>query len=479
MYSVGRVNYSTRDSRLTDSIVGLEYDAGCWIGRVVVERLSTGRSEATTRLLLQLELVGLSRLGSNPLKILKDNITGYQLLRRRTARPTRLSPRMNNNVSAWRATLVGLVLGLAALHSGGQTVDYIVAVVNQELVTSSEVQARIARFREEAARAKQQLPPPAELRKQAVESLIEERVLVTNARDSNAKVDDSELDRAVNNVALQNQLTIAQLRDRLRQEGIDYMKFRRQRQGPAAGRACSRARGDQLDQGHRCRDRRDGRSAPGGQRRCLGDGHRPDPRHRPRRRQRCDSRRAAPACARRHASRSVAARTSGPFSREMSEDANHAVRRRHGHAGRRAGCPTCFVAAVRPLKAGEIAPDLVRSGAGFHVLKLVDRKDVGAFTVQQVRAPTHPAAAVGRASRPRRRRAGWRSSRSTSLNGSRTFEQLARANSEDGSAAQGGDLGWASPGQFVPEFEEAIAATADQRDIGSGHGRASASISSR
>ncbi|HEV7575324.1 MAG TPA: LPS-assembly protein LptD [Caldimonas sp.] len=81
LYSVGHVNYSTHDSRLTDSLVGLEYDAGCWIGRVVVERLSTGRSEATTRLLLQLELVGLSRLGSNPLKVLKDNVPGYQLLR--------------------------------------------------------------------------------------------------------------------------------------------------------------------------------------------------------------------------------------------------------------------------------------------------------------------------------------------------------------------------------------------------------------
>ena len=81
LYSVGRVNYSTRDSRLTDSIVGFEYDAGCWIGRIVAERLSTGRSEATTRLLVQLELVGLSRLGSNPLKVLKDNVPGYQLLR--------------------------------------------------------------------------------------------------------------------------------------------------------------------------------------------------------------------------------------------------------------------------------------------------------------------------------------------------------------------------------------------------------------
>lgn len=80
-YSVGRVNYSMKDSRITDSVLGFEYDAGCWIGRFVAERLSTGRSEATTRLMLQLELVGLSRIGSNPLKVLKDNIPGYRLLR--------------------------------------------------------------------------------------------------------------------------------------------------------------------------------------------------------------------------------------------------------------------------------------------------------------------------------------------------------------------------------------------------------------
>ena len=80
-YSVGRVSFSRKDSRITDSVIGFEYDAGCWIGRVVTERLSTGRSEATTRLLFQLELVGLSRLGANPLKVLKDNIPGYRLLR--------------------------------------------------------------------------------------------------------------------------------------------------------------------------------------------------------------------------------------------------------------------------------------------------------------------------------------------------------------------------------------------------------------
>ena len=80
-YGVGRLNYSLRDKQLVDAVVGVEYDAGCWIGRVVAERLSTGRTEATTRLRLELELVGLSRIGSNPLKVLKDNIPGYQLLR--------------------------------------------------------------------------------------------------------------------------------------------------------------------------------------------------------------------------------------------------------------------------------------------------------------------------------------------------------------------------------------------------------------
>ncbi|WP_235580427.1 LPS-assembly protein LptD [Rhizobacter sp. Root404] len=80
-YGVGRVNYSTLERRLVDAVVGVEYDAGCWIGRVVATRQSTGLSEATTRLLFQLELVGLSRLGSNPLQVLKDNIPGYKLLR--------------------------------------------------------------------------------------------------------------------------------------------------------------------------------------------------------------------------------------------------------------------------------------------------------------------------------------------------------------------------------------------------------------
>ena len=64
-------------------MVGFEYDAGCWIARMAVSRWSTGVSEASTQVLLQLELVGLSRLGSNAINVLRDNIPGYQLLRER------------------------------------------------------------------------------------------------------------------------------------------------------------------------------------------------------------------------------------------------------------------------------------------------------------------------------------------------------------------------------------------------------------
>lgn len=91
-YSVGRLNYSLRDKRLVDSIVGFEYDACCWIGRVVLERLQSTTTTANKRILFQLEFVGFSRLGSNPLTTLRQNIPRYQLLREsNTPQPSRFS----------------------------------------------------------------------------------------------------------------------------------------------------------------------------------------------------------------------------------------------------------------------------------------------------------------------------------------------------------------------------------------------------
>ena len=69
-YSVGRLNVSLREKRLVDAVVGFEYDAGCWLGRVVVERLQAGTTNSNKRILFQLEFVGFTRLGSNALQTL-------------------------------------------------------------------------------------------------------------------------------------------------------------------------------------------------------------------------------------------------------------------------------------------------------------------------------------------------------------------------------------------------------------------------
>jgi LPS-assembly protein len=76
-YGVGRFNYSLRDSRLVEGLAGLEYNAGCWSLRGVMQQLATTEATATSAFFLQLELRGLTKLGPNPLDILKRSITGY------------------------------------------------------------------------------------------------------------------------------------------------------------------------------------------------------------------------------------------------------------------------------------------------------------------------------------------------------------------------------------------------------------------
>ncbi len=90
-YSVARLNYSLQERKLVDSIVGLEYDAGCWVGRIVLERLQTGLITSTERIMFQLELVGFSRFGIDPLATLKRNIPRYQYLREQITTPSRFS----------------------------------------------------------------------------------------------------------------------------------------------------------------------------------------------------------------------------------------------------------------------------------------------------------------------------------------------------------------------------------------------------
>lgn len=88
-YSVGRMNFSLTERRLVDTIIGFEYDAGCWLGRVVLQRLQSTVSTASTQLMFQLEFSGLARVGASPLQSLRNNITNYQFLRDTTEQPSR------------------------------------------------------------------------------------------------------------------------------------------------------------------------------------------------------------------------------------------------------------------------------------------------------------------------------------------------------------------------------------------------------
>ena len=337
----------------------------------------------------------------------------------------------------------------AAPRSG----DYIIAVVNQELVTAAELEQRLQRLRAEAARSGAALPPPQVLRQQVFDALIEERVQISNARETGPKIDESELERAVGSVALQNQMTVGQLRQKLRQDGIDYTKFRdnirdqmmveRVREREVMGRI--KVTDAEIDAFIEARRTAAGLTPQLNVAQILvtvADGASVS--EVAERRARADAARA----------RVRAGESFEVVAREVSEDGN---REQGGVIGLRPAdrLPDVFVAGVRGLNPGDVAPELLRTGAGFHLLKLVERQDRGGFTIQQ----THARHILLRVSPQLTQEAAVRrlaDIKRAIVEGTKPFEQAARDNSEDASATQGGDLGWVSPGTFVPEFEEVI-----------------------
>jgi peptidyl-prolyl cis-trans isomerase SurA len=334
-----------------------------------------------------------------------------------------------------------------------RSADYIVAVVNNELVTQFEVDQRVARARDEATRNGTALPPAAELRKQALESLLNERVVITYARDSGMKVDDQELERAVANIASMNKLSVEQLRQRLRDESMDYGRFRSNLKDQILA---ERVREREVQQRIRITDSEvedylENLRATAAAMPTLNiaqilitvpEGATPAVEG-----QRRDVAQAALA-------RLKAGEAFDKVAKEVSEDDNRA---RGGEIGDKPAdrLPDLFVDSVKSLSVGGITPELVRSGAGFHILKLVSRTEAGEITTTQTRARhilLRPSAQLSTEAAARR----LSEFRSQILAGKSSFEALAKAHSEDGSAASGGDLGWASPGAFVPEFEDAM-----------------------
>ncbi len=340
---------------------------------------------------------------------------------------------------------------------GPRNADWIAAVVNQESVTAGEVERRIERARIEAQRTGQALPADAELRQLALDALIDERAMITTARESGMRVDEGEIDRAVQNIALQNQLTPEVLRQRLAAEGIDYGRFRanlrdqimieRLREREVYQRI--RVSDDDIDK-HLDEQRRalnaDAETNIAQILVTVPEGASPDVLAQRRAR-------AEGALARVRGGEDF-----GKVAQELSEDGN---RERGGVIGLRPASrlPDLFVEHTRGLKNGEIAPTLARSGAGFHVLRVIERKEtpLGQITQTRARHVLLRTSAQLNAQTASRRLAEYKRQIES---GSVTFEDIARQFSEDGSAAGGGDLGWSSPGQMVPEFETAMNALA-------------------
>lgn len=336
---------------------------------------------------------------------------------------------------------------------GVRTGDWIAAVVNQELVTAGEIDRRVEAARSEAARQGQRLPPEADLRKQVLDLLIEERVLISMARESGMRIDEPEIDRAVQSVAQQNQLTVPALRERLRAEGLDYTRFRRQlRDQLMLERLREREvyrRIEVSDEDIEKLVNQQLAAARGETQLNIAQVLVPVP-------EGADP--AAEATLRAKAQSALARAQAGEdFAKlvlELSEDPN---REQGGALGLRAvsRLPEAFVTATQGVAAGALAPELLRSGAGFHVLKVLERRDGSEPRVTQTRARhvlLRPSAQLS-AELAARRLSEYRRQIES---GERSFEEIARQFSEDGSAAGGGDLGWFNPGTMVPEFEEAM-----------------------
>ena len=357
-----------------------------------------------------------------------------------------------------QAGLLAALLGSAySAGAQGRVVvrngDYIAAVVNQELVTAGEVKRRVERTQAEATRSGMRLPPEPDLRRQALDALIDERAMITNARESGMRVDDTEVDRAVQNIAQQNQIALPVLRERLVAEGIDYGRFRANLRDQIM---IERLREREVYQRIKISDEDIDRVLA--EQRSTLNADAPtniaqilvtvpegaDP---------------ATVASRRARAEAALARVRGgePFdavARDVSEDGNKA---KGGEVGLRPASrlPDPFIEATKALKPGEIAPQLLRTGAGFHVLKLLERQEANTDRVTQTRARhvllrTSPQLSAEVATS---RLAEYRRQIES---GAKKFEDIARQFSEDGSAAQGGDLGWAAPGVMVPEFEAAM-----------------------
>ena len=333
--------------------------------------------------------------------------------------------------------------------------DYIEAVVNSEPITHSELSAEIQRVTRNLQQQKQAQPPAAELRRLVLERLVNERAQLQLAAETGIRTDATSVDLAEQAVARQGGIDVAELHKRLAQEGTTVEAFRaRLRDQQTLERLYEREVGNrnrvsEQDLDQYLAEQQANNKDPLAQDINLAQLLVALP-------EKATAEQAAALMAQAQKLRDRI--RNGESFEALVQQVSNAERNNGGQLGlRRADrYPALFVQATKDLPVGGVS-EVVRSGAGFHILKVVERRAPEKLTraVVQTRARhillrTGPnltqAQALERLAAVRKR----------IQSGATSFAAAAREMSQDGSAEQGGDLGWANPGMFVPEFEEVM-----------------------
>ena len=355
-------------------------------------------------------------------------------------------------------TLPPVASAPSASAEGQRAADYIVAIVNSEPITNHQVRQEAQRMARQMAQSQQALPSASELMARTLERLINERAQLQHARETGIRVEDASVDEAELNVARQNLIDVPEMYKRLAIDGIDRAQFRKQLRDQLT---MSRLRERDVNQKVRVSELeidqylRDQQKVQGSLPAELNLSHvllaLPEDAS-------AEQVAATQARAQRVVERARAGEDFAALARELSDAPDG---RSGGQFGLRPAdrYPPLFLEASRDMAVGGLA--IVRSGAGLHVLKLVEKRQSGmpATTVEQTLA-SHILLRISpqlTEAQARERLSGFRA---RILAGQAEFATLAREHSQDGSASQGGELGWVGPGQLVPEFEEVMNALA-------------------
>lgn len=329
--------------------------------------------------------------------------------------------------------------------------DRIVAVVGDEVVTYHELRTKLEAALKQLQKQGTPLPPQDVLEKQMLERVIMDRVQLQHARETGLRIDDSQLDQAIGRIASNNKMTPEQFRQALEKDGIEYAKFREEIRGEMT---TVRLREREVDSKLVISDgeidnylANQASTGSGEEYQLLHILLRAPESASPEQLQKLRLR-GEQALQRAQAGENFAELTA-TFS-----DAPDALK--GGDLGWRPldRLPSLYADVAAELQPGQVS-ELLRSSAGFHIVKLVAKRGGSApASVQQTHA-RHILVRISEVVSESEARHKLENVRERIVNGV-DFAEQARLYSQDGSAAKGGDLGWLSPGDTVPEFERAM-----------------------